>query len=338
MKRYNMNLTCKGLFNRMNKGEINFDCAVQRGLVWDKSKKSLLIHSILYGYTIPAFYLTKNEEGNFDCLDGKQRSNAIYTFINNEFDLDTDFPPVYDDEEQEQDFSGMTFDNLPEWAQDRIKDFSLTVYYFEDITEEETREFFRRLNNGKPLSAVELTRVKAKSIDKFQTLAKHDAIQAAVTEKGKARFADENIAMQVYAFAYMENPDFGTKAFRPFITDAIVSDEQMNRIIKGLDYVKQFINFVSSTMDSKEATRVLKRIKSRTHFVAMTYLGMMSADIGADTATFNAVVYDFFKGATTTTSERYNKTIGAGSARADAVQGRKIAVIDLFHTVENKAA
>ncbi len=81
MKRYNMNLTCKGLYNRMEKSEINFDCAVQRGLVWDNAKNSLLIHSILYGYSIPAFYMTKNEDGSFDSLDGKQRSNAATQFM-----------------------------------------------------------------------------------------------------------------------------------------------------------------------------------------------------------------------------------------------------------------
>lgn len=324
MKRYNMNMTCKGLYNRMLRNEINFDCAVQRGLVWDNAKKSLLIHSILYGYSIPAFYMTKNEDGSYDSLDGKQRSNAIFSFMSGEYALSDDFPIVYDDEEQEENFSGMYWVQLPEWAQDRIKDYSLTIYYFEDMKEDEIREFFRRLNNGKPLSAVELTRVKAVSIADFQTIAKHEAIDKATTEKGKARFADENIAMQVYAMAYMENLDFGTKVFRPYIQDAIVTNEQKEAVVHGLNYVSACMEWLEA-QDSKEAAKVLKKLKSRTHFVAMAYYAMLFAKIGGAQEEYNNKVFEFFNTGNNkaSISALYNETIGAGSAKAEAVKRRK---------------
>lgn len=329
MKRYNMNLTCKGLYNRMLKEEINFDCAVQRGLVWDNEKKSLLIHSILYGYSIPAFYMTKNENGSYDSLDGKQRSNAIFDFMAGQYALSVDFPMVYDDDGLEENFSGMYWAQLPEWAQDRIKDYSLTVYYYEDMKEEEVREFFRRLNNGKPLSAVELTRVKAVSIDAFQEIAKHTAIRNATTEKGKARFADENLAMQVYAMAYMENLDFGTKAFRPYIQEVVVTQEQKDIILHGLDYMTLCMQWLEEQTDSKEAAKVLKKLKSRTHFVAMSYYGMLCLDAGKAQEEFNSKVFEFFNTGNNKASMSavYNETVGAGSARSEAVKRRK-GVID----------
>ena len=92
MKRYNMNNSVKGLVNLMDNDQINFECAVQRNKVWDIEKKTLLIHSILYGYTIPPFYLTKNEDGTYDSLDGKQRSNCLYDFLNDEFILSAKMP------------------------------------------------------------------------------------------------------------------------------------------------------------------------------------------------------------------------------------------------------
>ena len=326
MKRYNMNLTCKGLFNRMSKGEINFDCSVQRGLVWDNEKKSLLIHSLLYGYAVPAFYMVKNDEGGFDSLDGKQRSNAIYSFMAGEYVLTDDFPPVYDDDSNTEDFAGMSWDNLPEWAQDRIKDYSLTIYYFEDMSEEEIREFFRRLNNGKPLSAVELTRVKALSITDFQDLAKHEAVQYVVTDKGRARFVDENLVMQIYGMAYMEHPDFGTKAFRPYIQEVIVSSEQKEAIRKGLDYI---YNCMVDLEGDDNNAKILRKIKMRTHFVAMAYYGMLCAKNGKSQGDFNKKVHDFYNTSNNkaTVSPTYNDTIGAGSAKAEAVQRRK-SVID----------
>ena len=80
MTRANIQWTAKALANQMAKGKVNFDNAVQRGLVWDKDKKSLLIHSMLYGYAIPAMYFTK-ENGIYDSLDGKQRSNTIVGYL-----------------------------------------------------------------------------------------------------------------------------------------------------------------------------------------------------------------------------------------------------------------
>lgn len=325
MKRYNMNLTCKGLYNRMLKDEINFDCAVQRGLVWDNDKKSLLIHSILYGYSIPAFYMTKNEDGSYDSLDGKQRSNAIFDFMSGQYALSVDFPMVYDDNNQEENLSGMYWAQLPEWAQDRIKDYSLTIYYYEDMKEDEVREFFRRLNNGKPLSAVELTRVKAVSIADFQEIAKHTAIRNAITEKGKARFADENLAMQVYAMAYMENLDFGTKAFRPYIQEVVVTQEQKDTILHGLDYMSLCMRWLEEQTDSKEAAKVLKKLKSRTHFVAMAYYGMLCLDAEKTQEEFNSKVFEFFNTGNNkaSVSAIYNETIGSGSAKPEAVKRRK---------------
>ena len=331
MKRYNMNLTCKGLYNRMLRDEINFDCSVQRGLVWDNEKKSLLIHSLLYGYAVPAFYMVKNEDGGFDSLDGKQRSNAIYSFMNGEYALSIDFPMVYNDDGLKENFSGMFWAQLPEWAQDRIKDYSLTIYYFEDMTEAETHEFFRRLNNGKPLSAVELTRVKAVSIADFQEIAKHEAIVKATTEKGRARFAHENMAMQIYGMAYMDNLDFGTKAFRPYIQTTVVTEEQKAAILRGLNYVGMCMAWLESQKDNKEAAKVLKKLKSRTHFVAMAYYGMLCAKAGKTQDEYNNKVFAFYNTGNnkTSISALYNETIGAGSAKAEAVQRRKNVIDNL---------
>ena len=173
-----------------------------------------MIHSMIYGYAIPAMYFTRDENGVYDSLDGKQRSNAISEYLHDEFALTPDTPTVVDDNGCVEDVSGLYFSQLPEWAQDRIKDYNLTIYYYEGMTETEIREFFRRLNNGKPLSAIELTRANVPSLTIFQQLAKHKAIQFAVSEAGRKRFTDEMIAMQLYQLITEESPDFSTKPFR----------------------------------------------------------------------------------------------------------------------------
>ena len=177
----------------IKKGNINFDLAVQRGMVWDIYRKSLLIHSILQGFPIPAIYLTK-ENGVYSALDGKQRCNTIADYISNKFALSLKTPDVKLEDGTFEEIAGKKFSDLSDELQDEIKDFSLTIYYYENITEEEINEMFFRINNGKPLSATELTRVKAKDLKSFQNIASHNMIKASVSEKGKERYNDEQIA------------------------------------------------------------------------------------------------------------------------------------------------
>lgn len=317
MTRFNIQWTAKTLTNQMNKGKVNFDNAVQRGLVWDNGKKSLLIHSMLYGYAIPAMYFTRDENGAYDSLDGKQRSNAISGFLNGNYVLATDFPAVTDDDGNTEDFSGMTFEQLPEWAQDRIKDYNLTIYYYEDMTEDEVREFFRRLNNGKPLSSIELTRVNTVSLKAFQELAGHDAIQAVVTEAGKKRFTDEMIAMQLYHIVTVENPDFGTKSFREWAHNVQIDNEVMSGICSGLDAYKEFLDSLD-----KEDKQLAKTIKARTHFISAAYYCYEAIREGITQDEINTTMRDFFNG-NPTINEDYNKTVTSGSAKPVSVTMRR---------------
>ena len=166
LKKANIDWTAKQLNKLAQKGLIQFDNAIQRGYVWDVKRKSLLIHSMLVGYPIPPFYAAKNGEG-YDMLDGKQRTGAIMDFLNGKFEL-TDIPEVEVENEDGTtdmvDINTLHFDEMEEILRDELESYSLTVYYFDGITEEEISEMFFRLNNGKPLSAIELSRAKAKSM------------------------------------------------------------------------------------------------------------------------------------------------------------------------------
>lgn len=332
MQRFNIQWTVKALVKNMEKGTINFDNAVQRSLVWDNGRKSLLIHSMVYGYAIPAMYFTaeRDENGNvstYDSLDGKQRSNSISEFLHDEFHLSADTPKVFNDEGEEEDISGLTFSQLPDLAQDKIKDYSLTIYYYDGMTDSEVKDFFRRLNNGKPLSAVELTRVNTPSLPAFQQLAKHEAIQSIMTDAGKKRFTDENIAMQIYNMSMEDSPDFSTKAFREWARNIIVSDEAIERIKNGLDALHTFIQ----SLDAKEDKKIFKTIKSRSHFVAASYFCSMMV-LGGKADMINSTLKAFFSG-NPSTSDAYNKTVGSGSAKPSAVQARKKAMQDLADSI-----
>ena len=317
MQRYNINWTAKALVNQMEKGKVNYDNAVQRNLVWDVEKKSLLIHSMIYGYAIPAMYFTRDENGVYDSLDGKQRSNAISEFLHDEFALSADTPSVLDENGDVEDISGMYFSQLPEWVQDKIKDYNLTIYYYADMTEQEIREFFRRLNNGKPLSAIELTRANVPSLTIFQQLAKHKAIQFVVSEAGRKRFTDEMIAMQLYQLITEESPDFSTKPFREWASKVEVNSETLDTINSGLD---AYIVFARSLIDVNN--RVLRTIRGRTHFISCAYYCCLAVENGVERDEINRTLTEFFSGHPSISAE-YNHTVSAGSAKPTSVQTRR---------------
>jgi uncharacterized protein with ParB-like and HNH nuclease domain/arsenate reductase-like glutaredoxin family protein len=321
----------KTLHNQMSKGNLVFDNPIQRGLVWDKKKQSLLIDTILHNYLIPAFVFLKLGNGKYDCLDGKQRSHAIFNFIEGNYKLQLESGCVVsyswynketeEYEDKEFDCNGKSFDELPESAQDQIKDYSLTIaYYDEQITQEEIKEIFYRINNGKSLSSIELTRVKALSFDAFKRLANTKLMQNAFTDNGKARFNNETVAMQSYMMCFSDEPDFRTKVFRPYIQNVEVTEEQESLLKNAMAFLHHI--FVTLNVDVDSDKKILRKLKNKTHLVSCIWLANYVQDkMTADK--LGEIIKDFFGTETMTTkSEAYNQSCESGSSTDDAIRCR----------------
>jgi len=61
----------------------------QREEVWSPQKKQLLIDTILRGWRLPKFYFLKTSSNpdEFEVVDGQQRLNAIFEFMDDELPL-----------------------------------------------------------------------------------------------------------------------------------------------------------------------------------------------------------------------------------------------------------
>ena len=322
LNRANIQWSAKTLTNLIKKGAINFDLAVQRGYVWDLNRKSLLIHSMLIGFPIPAMFFSKSN-GEYSALDGKQRSMAISEFINNKYALSQKTPPVETDDGEIVEIAGKKFNDLSEEFQDIIKDFSLTIYYYDNITDEEISELFFRINNGKPLSATELTRVRAKDLKSFQEIAKHNMILKAVNDRGRERYNDENIAMQVWGMLYVLGISFNTRNFRPIIESTVVKPEEIEGCNKALDYVFTAYNRLNSKDKSEKA--IMRKICSKTSLVFCAYLANLAIDSGISVEKYVEIVHNFFNTGTRETSinGEYNESVKARSCEQDSVLVRQ---------------
>lgn len=150
------------LMNWRDKGMLTFDNPVQRaGSQWNLLQKSLLVHSMLANYPIPAVYFLKYKDDKnntiYDCLDAKQRLTSVFEFIDGEYALDEDTPEISIDDTP-YDLGGLKFEELSEECQDIIKGYRFNITCIEDATEEEVEDIFARLNNASPLSTIQKCR------------------------------------------------------------------------------------------------------------------------------------------------------------------------------------
>lgn len=137
----------------------------QRKLVWTQSEKIKLVDSILKGYPIPLILLASrpqvHKSGVYEIMDGMQRFNAIFTFIENIFPLNDGryfdiqhfsyAKELLEEKVISQANHAETRLTLAECA--RIIDYQLAVTTYPAATEEEITDVFGRINsNGKQLS------------------------------------------------------------------------------------------------------------------------------------------------------------------------------------------
>jgi hypothetical protein len=137
---------------RMREPKIDPRPSYQRGLVWSKSKKQLLMDSILRRYDIPKLYLraVNKPPYRYEVVDGQQRLRAIWEFCHDDFPLSIECDTVHGHV-----VAGMNFSELPNDLVDDFQTYELSFVILEDATEDEVEEMFTRLNNGETLTAAE---------------------------------------------------------------------------------------------------------------------------------------------------------------------------------------
>ncbi len=255
-----------------DKGNLSFDNAVQRSFVWKNTSKdnrmSILIDSMMRGFPIPAMYCNcifediKNK--TYDFLDGKQRTTTVIKFLNDEFPL-VNTPSFEDEDGIEYDFNGLTFSQLPEDIRDTIKTYNLTIYYYENMDQEDAEEMFRRLNNGKSLTAIELTRANAISKIEISQLAKHEMFNVALSEKSLAAYANEDVVIKTWILLYGTKKSFETKNIRPVMRETVITKDQVEEINRTYD---TFLK-VYKILQNAEQSKVVKKILGKVHLISL---------------------------------------------------------------------
>ncbi len=318
---WNINQIVKGMAN----GTIRFDNAIQRGYVWDKKRASLLIDSVLREYPVPPIFTIRTEEkitvrnkevSVYDCIDGKQRSTAFKLFMENEFAL-TGLEPIIQSDGSEIDINGKTFEELDEEMQDAIKSYTLTVYYFSDITDEEVAEMMSRLNNGKVLTGTENARIKAKQLDTIKELASHAVLTNYLTEKAIKGYVNEDIVIK-FALLLSDQTELSNKNVREAYETYNFGESTCKSITDTMDFVLEAIE------DSTDDKKLIKRMTSKANLITILYVAHEYLVNGnADVSEFADRLAEFFDGKNgATISDDYNSACTNGTMRSANVLTR----------------
>lgn len=262
--------TLKQIFKMVMAKKFTFDNVSQRSYVWEHNRKSNLIHSLIEGYPVPPLYARRVDGKIYDFLDGKQRINAVCGFMNNEYSL-IGIADVELEDGSFMDINGMKFDDLPEELQDRIKDYTFVIQYFDDITDEQVRVLFCKLNNGKPLSAKEKNIAYCVDIMTVANIAEHEVFKKILTAKGLESRKNIPMVMKIHMMVndFIENASFESKEFNEVIQDTKLTDEQKEMILKVLDKFLAIYNEIPNRTNAKLAKTVMKKVGSETHFISL---------------------------------------------------------------------
>lgn len=232
----------------------------QRTKVWGKSRQQLLIDTILRGWKLPKFTFIKsdNDAIEFEVADGQQRLNAIFEFMSGNLELSS---------LSQASFGGKRYTDLPPEVSDAFDDFEIEFDEIQEGTDEELKDYFRRLQEGMQLNASEkLNAVQSKLRDFCKELTSHKFFTKTVAFKD-TRYAffeviSKAAAIEVEGFATGLRVNDLTDVFE---AQANFSEESEvgKRIKRALDYLHKALPAAAQITRNRSTTQSLINLAAR---------------------------------------------------------------------------
>ena len=326
MKSYTAQWTTKKIAKMLDNGEISLNHTFQRNFIWTKRQASLLIQTMMIDYPVPPLYAAKGPEGTFDVFEGKQRITSIASYVKNEFAL-VGCPEVTLADGSMLKVNGKKFEQLPEELQEKVLDATITSFYFEDVTEDQIADMMWRLNNGKPLSGIELTRIRAKSLRAIHDLGLHGLFTATMTPASLAKYHNEDVVLKAYMSLYEDKPAFTAAKVRDFAESMEITDDQ----VKDMDAAFSRILDAYNILTERESGSA-KKIIFRTHLLSIIRVALESVKNEVPAEKFaDWCAYFFDENEKVSIDETYNSNTVSAVTRPNVVAARFEAVETSYH-------
>src|SRR3972149_364113 len=109
-------------------GKLDIRPKYQREFVYNGKQRDAVLETIKNGFPLNVMYWVKTDEGNYEVMDGQQRTISIGQYVNGDFSLNDFF-----------------FHNLTDEEQKLILDYELMIYFCEG-TDKEKLDWFKIIN------------------------------------------------------------------------------------------------------------------------------------------------------------------------------------------------
>lgn len=120
-------------------GRLNIRPPYQREFIYKDKQRDAVIETVIKGFPLNVMYWAVREDGNFELIDGQQRTISICQYVDGAFSV-----------------GGRYFDNLQDDEQNRILDYELQIYRCTG-TNSEKLDWFQIINiAGEKLTPQEL--------------------------------------------------------------------------------------------------------------------------------------------------------------------------------------
>ncbi len=281
--------------------EIDFPEYQREPTVWGRDAKQRLLDSMLRRFDMASIYLYKHDEGEYDCIDGRQRLNAIMSFvgrneegednkfefqIKNEIEVDTNHPF--------QTLDGLTFEKINERAKKGEEDAKRFLKDFHDYEinvvllsdSEKPSEFnlqFARLNLGTIINSGEKLNAMVGDLrnECFDEggIGKHKFLD--VVKIPTKRYSQEQVAAQILAQAFSLESKEGYARTRHFDLQRLFKEHY-----KLKENEKKVIKEIHKTMDRLAGVVKPGLLKNRAMTVSVVILAWEKNLDGKDLKTF----------------------------------------------------
>lgn len=120
-------------------GKLDIRPKYQREFVYKPEQRNAVINTVQHRFPLNVMYWIENSAGNYELLDGQQRTLSICQYINGDYSINDRY-----------------FHNLTKEEKDQILDYELMIYFC-DGTDKERIEWFEVINTaGEKLTPQEL--------------------------------------------------------------------------------------------------------------------------------------------------------------------------------------
>ena len=200
------------LYKKWKRGRLVLQPDFQRGIVWDRRKASRLIESALLDVPLPIIYVAEEGDGNESVIDGQQRLNSFFSFIDGIFG-DEERPFKLTGLKVFKELNGQTYKDLDVKFQDKIIDYSIRTVTIKAGSDQDLKfDIFERLNTGSvPLNDMELRNCtfRGKYMELLKTLSENEDFRKIIgADKPHKRMKDIELVLRFAAFKHVNYLDY----------------------------------------------------------------------------------------------------------------------------------